>query len=833
MKHRAVVMGLAALIAGWASVAHAGEISRDLRDTLNATPPGQNVSALVYLAEQVDIDALVASFQQPRVPRIERHEITVLSLQAVAQETQGELLDYLAGRKDAGAVADYKAFWIVNMIRVDAPAAELEAIAARADVGTVHLNYEIELIEPVDYHAAPLPTTEVPSNQGGPDGNPEPGVVAVRAPEVWAMGITGAGTLVSTLDTGIDLAHPALSSRFRGTNDPRYAGHPEWAYYHPPDAPGFSGSHGTHTMGSVCGGPPGREIGVAPGAQFIHGATIDRISIARTVADSILAFQWSIDPDGNPSTNFDVPDTSSNSWGLVTGHGYQPCDQTFWQYLDACQAAGIIIAFSAGNESTSGLRRPADRATDEYRTLAVAAVNANVSGPPWPIAGFSSRGPTNCGPGGQSAIKPDISAPGENVTSSVPGGGYSSLSGTSMASPHINGVFALMREANPEISPEEAMQVMYDTAYDLGDPGEDNTFGWGMVDAVRCVEGALALATVRFIIPNGLPSFIDPQGGTTVRVEVLGQNVTPEPGTGRLHYDVGNGFVDIPMVQIMPNIYDAVFPEVPCGINVDFYFSVEDTDGVQYFNPFRAPDITYTAHTIPGYREFFADDFENNLGWTVMHQNLQSGGWVRAVPITPGRAQEPPGDYDGSGRCFVTGNTANQDVDGGPTRLMSPVIDLSDGSPYTVQFALWHETNDAINDTMLIEISNNAGNSWVTLENREADSATEWVVLEYLISDFLPMTNQMQFRFSIADQPNNSVTEAAVDAFKIRVIDCESGCEPCDANCDGVIDAFDIEPFIAILTGGQGCSPCAADADGNGTVDAFDIEPFINCLTGP
>jgi bacillopeptidase F len=828
MKHRAVVMGLAVLSAGWASVAHAGEISPDLRNVLNTTPPGQNVSALVYLAEQVDIDALVDSFRQPRAPRIERHEITVLSLQAVAQETQGDLLDYLAGRKDAGAIADYQAFWIVNAVRVVAPQAELEAIAQRADVGTVHLNYEIENIDPMT-EAQPLPTTERPGQIGGQDA-PENGVVAVRAPEVWAMGITGAGVLVSTLDTGVQRTHPALSTRYRGTNDPRYVGHDNWAYFNPVSGE-YSGSHGTHTMGTVCGGPPGDEIGVAPGAQFIHAATIDRVSIPQTVADSILAFQWLIDPDGNPSTVFDVPDTNSNSWGLVTGHGYQPCDQTFWQYLDACEAAGIIVFFSAGNESTGGLRRPADRATDDYRSCAVAAIDAHF--PNWPLAGFSSQGPTNCTPNGQSFIKPNISAPGVDVRSSTPVSMYGSLSGTSMASPHINGVAALMREANPEITPEEAKQIMYDTAVDLGASGKDNLYGWGMVDAVECVNGALEIATLRFILPNGLPAFVDPQGGTTVRVEVTAQNVTPQPGTGKLHYDVGSGFVSIPMIEVQPNIYDAVFPQVPCAINIDFYFSVEDTDGIQYFNPFRAPDITYTANTIPGYREFFADDFENNLGWTVMHESLQSGGWVRAVPITPGRAQEPPGDYDGSGRCFVTGNTANQDVDGGPTRLISPIIDLSDGSPYTVQFALWHETNDPANDKMLIEISNNGGNSWVTLENHEANTATEWEVLEYLISDFVTMTDQMRFRFSIADQPNNSVTEGGVDAFKIRVVDCGASCEPCDANCDGVIDAFDIEPFIAILTGGQGCSPCAADTDGNGVVDAFDIEPFINCLTGP
>jgi hypothetical protein len=59
------------------------------------------------------------------------------------------------------------------------------------------------------------------------------------------------------------------------------------------------------------------------------------------------------------------------------------------------------------------------------------------------------------------------------------------------------------------------------------------------------------------------------------------------------------------------------------------------------------------------------------------------------------------------------------------------------------------------------------------------------------------------------------------------------GCDPCDANCDGAIDAFDIEAFINILLGGTGCSACAGDTNGDGAVDAFDIEPFIACLVGP
>jgi hypothetical protein len=118
---------------------------------------------------------------------------------------------------------------------------------------------------------------------------------------------------------------------------------------------------------------------------------IDRASIAQTVADALLSFQWIIDPDGNPAPDFDVPDVCSNSWGLADWHGYPDCDPLFWSGLDACEAAGIVIVFAAGNEGAGGLRRPADRAIDDYRTLAVAAVNGNVAG--WPIAGFSSWGP--------------------------------------------------------------------------------------------------------------------------------------------------------------------------------------------------------------------------------------------------------------------------------------------------------------------------------------------------------------------------------------------------------------------------------------------------------
>jgi sugar lactone lactonase YvrE len=77
------------------------------------------------------------------------------------------------------------------------------------------------------------------------------------------------------------------------------------------------------------------------------------------------------------------------------------------------------------------------------------------------------------------------------------------------------------------------------------------------------------------------------------------------------------------------------------------------------------------------------------------------------------------------------------------------------------------------------------------------------------------------------------VDSGLIEPRRIDLLLDAGGCDPCDVNCDGVVDAFDIEPFIGLLTGGGSpCAPCAGDANGDGTVDAFDIEPFIDCLSG-
>jgi hypothetical protein len=298
------------------------------------------------------------------------------------------------------------------------------------------------------------------------------------------------------IDTGVDGSHPALSARFRGDVDRDGDVDESWFdpytthYPNPTD----DGGHGTHTMGTMCGRTTsGDTIGVAIEAQWIAAAAIDRGGgIPRTVADAIASFEWAVDPDGDPNTQ-DNPDAIGNSWGLMTSHGYPPCDTTFWRVIDNCEIAGSAVIFSAGNEgpTPNSLRRPADRGTTPFNCFAVGAVdgrNANL-----PIADFSSRGPSDCGPDGEQVIKPEVVAPGVQVRSSVPGGGYQSWDGTSMASPHITGSVAVLRQVNPNLDVDTIKRILLDTAHDLpfsNPDGEDNTYGMGVIDLYQACLAA-------------------------------------------------------------------------------------------------------------------------------------------------------------------------------------------------------------------------------------------------------------------------------------------------------------------------------------------------------
>ncbi|MEE2718722.1 MAG: S8 family serine peptidase [Planctomycetota bacterium] len=786
------------LAASTASVHGAAEIDPSLRNAMNSAGP-QTVKALLYLHDQVDYDTMNAQMMAERATRAHRHRMGVELLRDIASSTQSDLLGAIDDLQAAGEVKSHRAYWITNAIQVDATVSGLQQLADHEDVMIMYLDHPIELVSPVDEDEVEVVPPSALRGAVSPDG-----IYAVRADECWAAGFDGTGVVVANMDTGVDGSHPALASRWRG-NEPGYA--QEWAWHDPylnQFPPYDNGGHGTHCMGSVVGGFPGEPVGVAPGAQWIASASIDRNGIEQTVSDAIEAFQWFADPDGDPSTSWDVPNVCSNSWGLITAHGYPECDQTFWSFVDNCELVGVVVLFSAGNEGSSGLRRPGDRATDEYRSCAVAAIDPASSN--WPVAGFSSRGPTFCTTDGSVAIKPDISAPGVSTYSSYPGGSYTSLSGTSMASPHINGVVAIMCQANPDLPPDVVKQILYDTAVDLGTPGKDNDYGWGMVDAWEALQSALATVGLSFEFPSGRPALIEPTGGQVMPVSISGPDVAnPDSATLHVRYP-GGTWSEHPVQHLLGSFYEVVFPEFDCGAEVQWYISIETIEGDYTTSPFSAPGSVYSAQALSGIDLVVDENFEAETGWTVSGDAL-TGMWSRGTPQWGNARCEPGSDADGSGQCFVTGNgSSDEDLDDGSTTVTSPAMSTTDASVLTYQ--RWYNNGsncagaDPQNDIFVVEFSVDGGGSWSTLEvvGPAGDGVDGgWVEASFSLNEvagFVP-SDQFRVRFTASDLNDGSIVEAGIDAVLITDAYCNDSVVPGDANGDGVISVEDLLFVIA------------------------------------
>jgi subtilisin family serine protease len=532
-----------------ATTAMAGTIHPALQAEMDRTAANRPISVIVNMTEQAPIPSMNQDFHTRQVPRIDRHREVVSALRQTARTSQPSLISYLDTRISEGGVVGYTSYWIGNLIVVQATAAEIRTIAARADVDVIEPNFTVSLIEPVGIHVPRI--TDADGVTDGPRaiGVP-PGIRAINVPQVWyQLGYTGAGRLVANLDTGVDGNHPALNTRWRG-----YQGQHPWQEcwldligtntQFPVDTYG----HGTHVMGTMTGLAPNDSIGCSPAAKWIACNAINQGVGSGFDSDIITALQWFADPDGNPNTVDDVPDCLQNSWGINEGFSgsppYTDCDTRWWNAIDNCEASGVVITWSAGNEGpgAGSLRSPADRAATLYNVYSVGAVDAtNWQNFPYPIASFSSRGPTGCNVPADRKIKPEVCAPGVNVYSSVPGGGYDgSYSGTSMAGPHVAGVVGLLREANPNLDVDTIKQILITTARDQGTVGEDNTYGWGTIDAFAAVQAAtVGYGAIEGTVRNSSWNN-SPIQGARVKLLTLGNTSTTD-GAGFYHLSAAAG----------------------------------------------------------------------------------------------------------------------------------------------------------------------------------------------------------------------------------------------------------------------------------------------------
>ncbi len=490
---------------------------------VNPAMPRTQTRFIVYLPESADISSLDDRIYASQA---DRRSVLVDTLRASAASSQAGLLEMLSaasrGREGGAApVTSFQPFFIINAVAAEADLSTIIALAQRDDVTRIVANYPLyPLVQEVE---SPVTASGRAALESGTDQSADPAqteadnryrwnLLKVEADRVHTqLGIRGAGAVVGGFGTGVNYRHPALLRQYRGNQNGSMDHNYNWfvpdgelypngnlgrSVTSEPSDCAFS-THGTHTMGTMVGEGSASNspiIGMAPDARWIALPGICGDTMPGGIRDDIggiKAFQWFLCPtdltgDLASADCSKAPDVINSSWGSAN-----PIDDTFRPILQVLRAAGVAPVFAAGNPSAGpgSIGTPANipeaitvGATDEYDSLTY----------------FSAQGPSTY-PGEQ---KPELSAPGDYVLSSVGAGGYDTYSGTSMAAPHVAGLIALLVSADlldgeRDFDVEDMERLMELSAVDLGDPGPDTLFGYGRIDAYAAVQLGLTAGDLR------------------------------------------------------------------------------------------------------------------------------------------------------------------------------------------------------------------------------------------------------------------------------------------------------------------------------------------------
>ncbi|MCJ7556183.1 MAG: S8 family serine peptidase [Gammaproteobacteria bacterium] len=449
----ATLVGLLSVPAVW-TPAMAGEVSPGLHKVLaaaEAEAAGAEVAVPVIISYRSESDPFALRKRLRTEERRFRRSAVPRTLQGENRDTGRDLramVESIGGR-------NVRDLWIASSVSAELTPAMIAEVLQRPDVLQVRQDA----------------MTESPFPMAGAPAAPEWNISLVGAPELWNLGYLGGSVVVATLDTGADALHPELAPSYRGGDNSWYDPYGEHAT--PYDRTG----HGTQVLGLIVAGEgSGASLGVAPQARWIAAKIYDD-SGNGSVSAVHAAFQWLLDPDGDPLTD-DAPDVVNSSWG-ITDAGV--CNTEFLPDIEALKAADIAVVFSVGNSGP--LPTTGESPGNNPGVLSVGAVDDLSE-----VAAFSSRGPSSC----DDALMPRLVAPGDSVqTTDLSLGGmsnYVTVSGTSFAAPHVAGVLALLRDAVPPASVEELESVLIASAVDIGIPGPDQDSGYGIVDALAALN---------------------------------------------------------------------------------------------------------------------------------------------------------------------------------------------------------------------------------------------------------------------------------------------------------------------------------------------------------
>ncbi|MCM3272826.1 S8 family serine peptidase [Paenibacillus elgii] len=653
------------------------------------------VSYLVKFKEQVDVERISTQARQrssimkeTSAKRKASVRNTVIhTLQDMADRAQAGITSDLEQMEETGQVKDYKHYFIVNAMAVTSTKEVMEQIASRPDVEKVLPNQVYQLNkapEQADGRALPQPTgsDNVPWN-----------LKNINVPQAWQMGFDGTGIVVANMDSGVDYTHPALQRKWRGFDAQGNIVSPELNWY---DAtlemkklPYDGDGHGTHVMGTMVGSDPegANKIGVAPQAKWMAARVFD--SNGQTTDSAILdAGEWILAPKdkhGNAHPEL-APDIVNNSWGNIPAGK----NEFFRDIVKSWRAANIMAFFSAGNTKppdNNGGPGSVTAPANYPESFSTGAVNYQNQ-----LAAFSLRGPSPYG-----TVKPEVAAPGVSIRSSVPGGGYKSLNGTSMASPHTAGVAALLLQANHSLTADQVEAILKETAVPLTDNDypqvPSNGYGWGLINALNAVSSLQqGIGTVEGIISiDGKDADLPVIAHTPIPLAFNVMDLTVAAGvkdqTGITGAEVSvrakgaDDWTSVPMKLVSGNAKDGQY-------EADIPKSLLTVPGVDY--KIRATDFggnttettVWSIEISEGVKLGYKQNFEEHI------QGFEFGGdtgiWEWGAPTSgPGKA------YSGT-KVLATKLDGKYPV-GTKSFVVMPLIDLRDSQHTILSFTHWYK----------------------------------------------------------------------------------------------------------------------------------------------
>ncbi|MBU0717043.1 MAG: S8 family serine peptidase, partial [Planctomycetes bacterium] len=619
----------------------------------------------------------------------------------------------------------------------------------------------------------------------------------VHAPDAWGLHRGTSSVVVGVVSTGID-PHPEFAERllqgWSVVGDPYYT---------------FDVGHlapvGTHVAG-IIGAAAGNGEGIAglAGQVWLLPVRVMESSAvsANSVAEGIV-------------------------WAVDNGADIVVVPVEFYAASAALEAAvlyavteDVLVIAPVGGGGGPTVAYPA-----AYPGCLAVAATTNLD----EMASFSNHG-----------LSVDLAAPGKDIFSTGRGDGYVQIeTAWRSATGFVAGIAALVLSFNPQLTAAELAQILLDSADDLGPPGWDEYSGAGRVNAFEALQLAQPPA-LRFEEVEPLPERLVPGVPTSFVVRIARVAETPVPGSARLFYRTSPGsFLFSPIATLGDDLFKVELPGVPCDTVIEFFFAAAGNRGTVVYDPLGGGDGPYSAYAMAD-EPRFDDDFEVVPAvWDVEGGDSTSGGWARVVPVgteyPPGVIAQPGFDRTpGNGKfCYITGQhygdgAGTNDVDGGPVRLLSPVIAI-DAPDVEVSYARWfYTTVGSEPDELVVEFSRDGGGSWTTVETVTATDG--WEYHRFRLSEFPDVAgNELRVRFSVADPPDDrSLTEAGIDEFQVRAILCAAPTG--DFDSDGFVTLNDYGHLQDCLDGPgatyfeDGCR--VFDFDYDHDVDLTDCRAF-------